>query len=47
MFKYVLEPRMRTFSCLDASIGSGQPVMPWIKHAPTVITVGMILILAL
>jgi hypothetical protein len=38
---------MQTFSCLDASIGSGQPVMPWIKHAPTVITVGMILILAL
>jgi hypothetical protein len=46
LFKYILEQRMRTSSCLDASIGSGQPVKPWIKHAPTIITVGMTVILA-
>jgi hypothetical protein len=46
LFKYVLEQGMQTASCLDASIGSGQPVKPWIKHAPTIITVGMTVILA-
>jgi hypothetical protein len=29
---------------LDTSIGSGQPVTPWFKHAPTIITVGMVVI---
>ena len=38
-------------SSLDASIGPGQPVKPvivkpWIKHAPTIITVGAIAIMA-
>ena len=37
---------MQTSTSLDASIGSGQPVKPWIKHAPTIITVGAIVILA-
>jgi len=37
---------MQTSSSLDASIGSGQPVKPWIKHAPAIITVGSIVILA-
>jgi hypothetical protein len=27
---------------MDVSIGQGHPVAPWIKHAPTIITVGMI-----
>ncbi|MEH2547081.1 hypothetical protein V1283_003726 [Bradyrhizobium sp. AZCC 2262] len=31
----------------DVSIGQSQPMAPWIKHAPTIITVGMIVILAL
>ena len=38
---------METSFELDPSIGSGQPVTPWIKHAPTIITVGIIVILAL
>jgi hypothetical protein len=37
---------METSFDLDTSIGSGQPVTPWIKHAPTIITVGIIVILA-
>ena len=37
---------MQTSSSLGASTGSGQPVKPWIKHAPTIITVGMTVILA-
>jgi hypothetical protein len=40
------EPEMQTSSSFDASIGSGQPVKPWIKHAPAIITVGSIVILA-
>ena len=32
---------------MDVSIGQGHPLAPWIKHAPTIITVGMIVILAL
>ena len=32
---------------MDVSIGQGHPMAPWIKHAPTIITVGMIVILAL
>jgi hypothetical protein len=31
----------------DVSIGQGHPMAPWIKHAPTIVTVGMIVILAL
>lgn len=38
---------METSFELDPSIGSGQPVTPWIKHAPTIITVGIIVMLAL
>jgi hypothetical protein len=38
---------METSFDLDTSIGSGQPVTPWIKHTPTVITVGVVVILAL
>ena len=34
-------------SSLDASIGSGQPARPWIKHAPTIITVGAIAAMAM
>jgi hypothetical protein len=37
---------MQASSCLDASIGPGQPVKPWIKYAPAIITVGIIVILA-
>jgi hypothetical protein len=47
MFNYVMEPEMQTSSCLDASIGSGEPVKPWIKHAPTIITVGIIAAMAM
>ena len=32
---------------MDVSIGQGHPMAPWIKHAPTLITVGVIVILAL
>jgi hypothetical protein len=32
---------------MDASIGLGRPMATWIRHAPTIITVGMIVILAL
>jgi hypothetical protein len=32
---------------IDASIAPGHPMAPWIRHAPTIITVGMIVILAL
>src|ERR1700742_1293823 len=39
------EPEMQT-SHLDASIGTGGLAKPWIRHAPTMITVGMIVILA-
>jgi hypothetical protein len=37
---------MQTSSFLDASSGSGQPVKPWIAHAPTIITIGAAVILA-
>ena len=37
---------MNTSFSLDTSIGSGQPVSPWTRHAPTIITVGIIVILA-
>src|SRR5437870_12838673 len=47
MFTYVTEPAMATTFSLDTSIRSGQPVKPWIRHAPTIITVGIIVILAL
>jgi hypothetical protein len=30
---------------MDVSIRQGHPMAPWIKHAPTIITVGMIVIL--
>jgi hypothetical protein len=46
MFKYVTDPKMQTSASLDASIGSGQPAKPWIRYAPTIITVGIIAILA-
>ena len=46
MFNYVMEPKLQTSSRLDASIGSGQPVKPWIKYAPMLITVAIIAILA-
>ena len=32
---------------MDVSIGQGHSVAPWIKHAPTIITVGLIVMLAL
>jgi hypothetical protein len=32
---------------MDVAIGQGHPMARWIKHAPTIITVGMIVILAL
>jgi hypothetical protein len=32
---------------MDVSIGQGHPMAPWVKHAPTIVTVGMIVILAL
>jgi hypothetical protein len=41
------EPTMQPAPGTDVSIGQGHPVAPWIKHAPTIITVGMIVILAL
>jgi hypothetical protein len=37
---------MQASSCLDASIGSRHQVKPWIEHAPTIITVGIAVILA-
>jgi len=37
---------MQTSSLLDAPIGVSRPVTPWIKHAPTIITIGATLILA-
>src|SRR3954453_15762287 len=40
-------PHMKTSLSLGTSIGSGRPVTPWIKHAPAIITVGLIVILAL
>jgi hypothetical protein len=38
---------MTTSFSHDTSIGSGHPATPWIRHAPTLITVGLIAILAL
>jgi len=38
---------MTTSFSHDPSIGSGSPVTPWIRHAPTITTVGLIVILAL
>jgi hypothetical protein len=37
---------MKTSFSLDTSIGSSQPVSPWTRHAPTIMTVGIIVILA-
>ena len=37
---------MKTSLSLDTSIGTNQSVRPWIKHGPTIITVGIIVILA-
>jgi len=45
-----MEQEMQTSAGLDAPITSGEPAKPsmnpWIKHAPTIITVGAIVILA-
>jgi len=41
------ERELKTSLSLDTSIGSGQPATQWIRHAPTIITVGLIVILAL
>jgi hypothetical protein len=38
---------MQTSSRLDASFGSGQSMKPWIRHVPTIIILGTIVILAL
>ena len=38
---------MQPAPSMDVSIGRAPLVSPWIKHAPTIITVGMIVILAL
>ncbi|UGY14047.1 hypothetical protein [Bradyrhizobium septentrionale] len=38
---------MQTTSWTDGSIGPDRPVKPWIKHAPTIVTTGAIVILAL
>jgi len=46
MFNYVMEPNMQTLSRLDASTGPGQLVKPYIKYAPTIITIGIIAIMA-
>ena len=46
MFNYVMEPKMQTLSRLDASTGPGQLVKPYIKYAPTIITIGIIAIMA-
>jgi hypothetical protein len=32
---------------MDIAIGQGHPMAPWIRHAPTIITVGLIALLAL
>ena len=37
---------MQTSSYLDASIGTGEPIRPWIRNTPTIITVSLIVILA-
>ena len=34
-------------SSIDVSIASARPAKPWIRHAPTIITVGAIVLLAL
>jgi hypothetical protein len=41
-----MEPKMQTFSYPEASIGPGQPVKPFIKSAPMIITIGITVILA-
>jgi hypothetical protein len=46
MFNYMPEPDMQSSSSLDASTGPGQPVKPWIRYAPTLITIGTIAIMA-
>jgi len=38
---------MHPASATDIAIAQGHPMAPWIKHAPTIITVGMIVLLAL
>jgi len=38
---------MQTSASLDASIGPGRAVKPYLKYAPTIITIGAIVILAL
>src|SRR3982750_2668 len=40
------ESDMATSFNLDTSIGPGQPLTPWIRHAPTIITAGIIVIMA-
>jgi hypothetical protein len=46
MFNYVTEPKMPASSCADASTRRGQPIKPYIKYAPTIITIGIIVIMA-
>jgi hypothetical protein len=38
---------VQSYASLDASIGSGRAASPYLKHAPTIVTVGIIAILAL
>ena len=37
---------MQTLSGLDPSIGKSEPLKPYIKHAPVIITVGIVIIMA-
>jgi hypothetical protein len=38
---------MQSSSWMDASIEPNRPVKPWMRHAPTIITVGLIVVFAL
>jgi hypothetical protein len=46
MFNYVVKPVMQTPTA-QISIGRDRPANPWLKSAPTIITVGAIVLLAL
>jgi hypothetical protein len=38
---------MQPAPAIDIALGQDRPMAPWIKHAPTIVTVGLIMILAL
>jgi hypothetical protein len=47
MFIFVTKPNMHPPASLNASINRDQSLNLWLKHTPTIVTVGTIVIMAM